>query len=143
MEKRATVTLITDNENIVFIKRKKRDDDPWSGHIAFPGGYVKEGESDLEASKRECDEEIGFTPSVPRFHGRFSTHIKKLEVSAFVSVENVFHEYRAGNEVDSVFILNLKEMEESRTSFDFPCYHAKDYEIWGLTYRILQSYFSE
>ena len=32
----------------------------WSGQVAFPGGHVEEGETDEDAVRRECEEEVGF-----------------------------------------------------------------------------------
>ena len=43
---------------VLFIKRAARDGDPWSGHVAFPGGK-NEGESDMACAARETLEEVG------------------------------------------------------------------------------------
>lgn len=141
--RRAAVTLITDSRKIVFIKRKERQDDPWSGHIAFPGGFVKDGESDLDASRRECMEEIGFMPSKSEYFGQFRPHIREMLVSVFVDIEDISMEFKAGDEVERVFVLERKDLVPSFTELKFPCYKAEGYEIWGLTYRILMDYFSK
>ncbi|MBI2520107.1 MAG: CoA pyrophosphatase [Bdellovibrio sp.] len=45
---------------ILFIKRAERFDDPWSGHMAFPGGRRdKEDKTIAETAVRETLEEIG------------------------------------------------------------------------------------
>ena len=45
---------------ILFIRRSHRQGDPWSGHLAFPGGRLeKEDASPREAAERETLEEIG------------------------------------------------------------------------------------
>lgn len=45
---------------MLFIQRAAHDRDPWSGHMAFPGGRVDpEDRSPLEAAVRETMEEIG------------------------------------------------------------------------------------
>jgi len=44
---------------VLFIKRSAREGDPWSGHVAFPGGKREGGESDMECAVRETREEVG------------------------------------------------------------------------------------
>jgi 8-oxo-dGTP pyrophosphatase MutT (NUDIX family) len=45
---------------VLFIKRSERLGDPWSGHMAFPGGRRDPVDRDLLATAlRETDEEIG------------------------------------------------------------------------------------
>eukprot|EP00184_Porphyridium_aerugineum_P008799 CAMPEP_0184691446 /NCGR_PEP_ID=MMETSP0313-20130426/300_1 /TAXON_ID=2792 /ORGANISM="Porphyridium aerugineum, Strain SAG 1380-2" /LENGTH=511 /DNA_ID=CAMNT_0027149165 /DNA_START=483 /DNA_END=2018 /DNA_ORIENTATION=- len=48
-----------DQLEMLFIKRAPRNNDPWSGHIALPGGRADAGETDYETSIRETREEIG------------------------------------------------------------------------------------
>ena len=44
---------------VLLIRRAEREGDPWSGHMAFPGGHIEAGESPLEAAIRETEEEVG------------------------------------------------------------------------------------
>ena len=45
---------------ILFIKRSVREGDPWSGHIAFPGGRAEPGDRSLaDVAVREVSEEVG------------------------------------------------------------------------------------
>jgi len=44
---------------VLFIKRAMRPRDTWAGHVAFPGGWGKEGELDLDTMIRESHEELG------------------------------------------------------------------------------------
>ena len=43
---------------MLFIRRAIRKNDVWSGHIAFPGGYLDGNENDFEACIREVKEEM-------------------------------------------------------------------------------------
>jgi 8-oxo-dGTP pyrophosphatase MutT (NUDIX family) len=44
----------------LLIRRAEREDDPWSGHVALPGGREEPGDSDLlVTARRETHEEIG------------------------------------------------------------------------------------
>ncbi|KAA8497434.1 hypothetical protein FVE85_1163 [Porphyridium purpureum] len=44
---------------VLFIQRAARSDDPWSGHLALPGGKRDGGETDLDTAIRETLEEVG------------------------------------------------------------------------------------
>ncbi|MBW2230405.1 MAG: CoA pyrophosphatase [Deltaproteobacteria bacterium] len=45
---------------IVFIERARRDGDPWSGQMAFPGGRMESGDpTSRAAAERETFEEVG------------------------------------------------------------------------------------
>ncbi|KAI8847019.1 hypothetical protein BC829DRAFT_397337 [Chytridium lagenaria] len=52
------VKSCTDVE-VFHIRRALNPGDIWSGHMAFPGGRVDKGETDLEAAVRETMEEVG------------------------------------------------------------------------------------
>jgi ADP-ribose pyrophosphatase YjhB (NUDIX family) len=47
-------TIIQKDSQILLVKRKK---EPFKGFLAFPGGFVNEGERIEDAAKREAKEE--------------------------------------------------------------------------------------
>lgn len=63
-EKRASTALILRGgavgPELFLIRRAEAPDDPWSGHMAFPGGRVEDDDADLAATAiRETREETG------------------------------------------------------------------------------------
>lgn len=51
---------VDDRIEILMIKRAEHDRDPWSGHVALPGGRVEPGDASLEdTALRETFEETG------------------------------------------------------------------------------------
>ena len=57
---------VSDTE-LLFIQRATRHGDPWSGHMAFPGGRHEDNDrSPFETAERETSEEIGLDLGVAR-----------------------------------------------------------------------------
>ena len=47
------------NAELLFIRRAERVGDPWSGHVAFPGGRRDDADTSLElTARRETREEL-------------------------------------------------------------------------------------
>lgn len=61
--KQAAVAAVFRQEEeleLLFIRRAEHPRDPWSGHMAFPGGRVSPADPDpLAAARRETQEEVG------------------------------------------------------------------------------------
>ena len=56
----AVVVTAGPDSAILFVKRQERSGDPWSGHMAFPGGFMASDEHDIETTAvRETFEETG------------------------------------------------------------------------------------
>ena len=63
---RSAVAVVLDSDtfsdaSVLMIKRAEHKDDPWSGHMAFPGGRKeKSDKAIIDTATREMHEELGF-----------------------------------------------------------------------------------
>lgn len=152
----AVVAILRPGEagaEILFIHRAEDPRDPWSGHMAFPGGKVDSKDADaLAAAKRETLEEIGvelddFAERIGRLsdvaaigRGRPINMVITPFVFAAASVPSLTpnHEVAAVVWVPASFLAdpgNRETMEYQRAglSLELPCYRYRDHLIWGLT----------
>jgi 8-oxo-dGTP pyrophosphatase MutT (NUDIX family) len=77
--------------DILFIKRAEYPGDPWSGHLALPGGRRHAGDPDLQTTAiRETREEVGFVLLPEALLGQLddlspvSPHLPQIVVRPFV-----------------------------------------------------------
>lgn len=125
-----------------------------SGQIAFPGGAVEEGEALDAAAVREAEEEVGIPAGHVELIGRLDDLITNsgFLVAPFVGVITERIDYvLQESEVDEVFevpveaLLQPEQPEVRYVAFrkrQYPAYFYRyeQYEIWGLTGRILKSF---
>jgi 8-oxo-dGTP pyrophosphatase MutT (NUDIX family) len=143
--------------SMLFIKRPESDIDAFSGHMAFPGGKMKEGdEGKLATAVRETMEEIGVD-----LHkcGRVIGELDDINPNNYIVTP-----YISMLKEDVSIVPNLCEVE---TAVWIPVKHLKDernfavrwrerdgilvedyaysfekYIIWGMTGRILHRFLS-
>ncbi len=146
--------------DLFFIQRAEHPDDPWSGHIAFPGGRRDPEDASLLATAiRETREEVGIDlslehylarlPDVPAFLRAKRTG---LVVTPFVFAIPNDVPIVPNVEVASTLWVPLATLArgEGKSSFkldyegqsyDLPCMHLEPGRprLWGLTYRMLET----
>lgn len=161
LARRAAVAILircgsSGEPELFFIQRSEYEGDPWSGHIAFPGGREEKGdESLLETAVRETLEETGID-----LRGRSellgvlddlrprAVRLPAVVVRPFVFAVASVDEPVLSPEVAGAFWVPLPvlldrsvwrdarvkagDIEISRFAF-----HHQGYVIWGMTERIL------
>ena len=144
---------------LLFIERAVRPEDPWSGHMAFPGGRRQVDDADLASTAcRETLEEVGFEPKallgrLDDFSGARGPAIPHLRVAAFVfeaperPIVLPSAEVQSAVWVPLTWILQAESVAEhvaqrSERVERFPAFRYERYLVWGLTYRILRGFFS-
>ena len=167
-EPHASVALVlregaSRSAEILFIERAEKEGDPWSGHMAFPGGRVDlPGESPEQAAVRETLEEVGLSLGgaerlgrLDDLQGRHAGRTPGMVISAFV-----YHLVAPGelvkqaSEVREAFWVPVRHLIEpdrqvrrafqGTGSFEFPGIVVGEpdrHVVWGLTYRFLEVFF--
>ncbi len=134
---------------LLVIRRSENEHDPWSGHMALPGGGLEPGdESAYDTARRETLEEVGIDLDEGRFLGRLDdVGPRRLPGQLVVSTVVVAIDAEPGpldpREVVEAFWVPVDHLVDETVEIpDFPgswpALTYKDrYVIWGLTHRIL------
>ncbi len=149
-----------DGPELFFIRRAEHPTDPWSGHIAFPGGRRDPGDPSLLATAiRETREEVGIDldrehliarlPDVPAFTRSKRGH---LVVTPFVFALPGDVPVAPNGEVAETLWVPLQKLAqgEGRGTFEWtwddktltlPCIRLDpgQHVLWGMTYRMLET----
>ncbi len=155
----AVAALVTPGPEpaILFIRRRERVGDPWSGQMALPGGFSSPADGSLETTaRRETEEETGIvladsgvllgalddvSPRTP--------YLPPLVVRPYVFLVPGELAAHAGPEVEAVVWLRVRDLFDPglrrpfQVSFsgavrEFESIVVQSYTIWGLTERVLQ-----
>jgi 8-oxo-dGTP pyrophosphatase MutT (NUDIX family) len=150
---------------LLLIRRARDERDPWSGHMALPGGHHERGDPDLVATAlRETLEEVGLQLD------REAEWIGALERARAVGGRGPGFEIQPlvfaltrqlqdvelvpnPREVDAIVWARLDDLllPAAHTSFtysaggeprQFPAFDVNGHVVWGLTYRILKNLLS-
>lgn len=148
---------LPDGLAVLMIKRAEREGDPWSGHMAFPGGRKDPADrNSLATAKRETAEEIGLEVE---HHARLITRLSdvithpRLRGGPMVITPYVFqlrslpelvpnHEVAATVWVPLAFLAERANRQKMRWApngvpIELPCYLYGEYRIWGLSLLML------
>ena len=159
---RAAVALIlraADPLEVLLIKRAVFENDPWSGHMALPGGREEDVDGSLsDTARRETREETGLVLPPDALLGRLpvvsaqSARVSRFHISPFVfGVPGDAKAWVASREVDTLFWVPVSHLSDPavRTTVripllgntrEFPALEIEGQTVWGLTYRILNRF---
>ena len=153
----AVVLRARDPLELLLIKRATSERDPWSGHMALPGGRRDDRDADLLATaRRETLEETGVNLAESGSPlGRLedvapaSPRLPRLTISPFVFwVPQDVEAQVASREIERVYWVSVDVLRDPARHGDveiplpggsrrFPAFHVVGEHVWGLTHRIL------
>ena len=156
----AAVLRVTDEVDVLFIKRAEAAHDPWSGHVAFPGGRHEPADLTLQDTAiRETREEL----SLDLTHGRMLGQLDDLSPRAaglpaivirpFVALVSADVRFELSREVAAAFWVPLSQLRAIEANVEherivdgvgarFPAYAVQGHVVWGLTERIVRQLLS-
>ena len=159
---RAAVALVlagpAPSPRFLLVERARLAGDPWSGHLALPGGRAQAGDRDLRATaERETREEVGLDLGVARFLGRLDDahgYVQPIAVATFVYHAPDEGAPAASPEIERSAWIDLARLyapERQDTivvpwrgeALALPAVRVLDVPgapvLWGLTYRLIDT----
>ncbi len=163
---RAAVAMVLeardDDAYLLFIQRAERTGDPWSGQMAFPGGFWSSLDREpADTAIRETLEEIGLDlqaqarpiARLDDLQGVARGRELPLIITPFLFELRGTAELRLNYEVQGTLWVplgylmddgNVGEMEYAIPGGDspmrLPAYRYRERTIWGLTFRMLRNF---
>lgn len=147
---------------VLLIRRAERPGDPWSGHMAFPGGHHEPGDVDLRATAmRETLEEVALDLREHEYlgqldevnataRGRFvgmtiTPHVFALSDAPLVLRPNYEVAELLWGSVGKMFrgeVDAVKEISYGAEKLSLPAFRVQDQLVWGMTHGMLRSLFA-
>jgi len=147
VESASVAIILRPGPDMLWIRRAENPNDPWSGHMGFPGGRAESGDRDTRrTAERETLEEIGIKlETCADYLGTLDEiQVRKLNFKLVPHVFWLKEEEPActldAKEVHSIHWIGMAHLTDpaNRTNFNsYPAIRFDDRVIWGLSYRIL------
>lgn len=150
-----SVVLVPSPDAVLLIRRAERPGDPWSGHMALPGGRREPADADLvETAIRETQEEVGLTLDRASLLGSLDDVVPRTPMLPPVAVRPYVFALPGrppltpNPEVAAVRWVHLDHLLHPETYYsarleirgehrDVPAYRLDEAIVWGMTERIL------
>lgn len=140
--------------SLLLVRRAERTGDPWSGHMALPGGHAEPGDLDLlHTARRETLEEVGLDLSEAELLGTLDD-IMPMRSSQISVRPFVFWAARAKEPVLSAEVAealwvplarltsgalrDTRRVQVGESSLEVPAYVIEERVVWGMTFRLLE-----
>ena len=147
---------VVDEPELLFIKRAEAKHDPWSGHMAFPGGRQEPADQSLQATAmRETFEELSLDLACGQILGQLddlaprSPVLPPVIIRPFVALVAPDVSFVLSREVAAVFWVPLSQLRATNAHTEqeiavngvrtrLPAYAVHGHVVWGLTERIVR-----
>jgi 8-oxo-dGTP pyrophosphatase MutT (NUDIX family) len=141
--------------SLCLIRRARWDTDPWSEHIALPGGRRSGDETAAATAVRELREEVGLVVAeaalapLPRLRIRLAGRERLLLLDAFSCAlgDALLPSLHAGPEIDQAFWLPVSALWDLASATHnvlddgqtlvYPAIRIPEGVIFGITWRVL------
>jgi 8-oxo-dGTP pyrophosphatase MutT (NUDIX family) len=151
------IIIAPDPDSILLIRRAERAGDPWSGHMALPGGRREPGDLDLLATAiRETSEEVGIQLSSEQLVGTLEDVVPRtpvlppVAVRPYVFLSRLRPPILLNSEVTSTSWVPLTHLFRPDTHHTVrldvagqsrlvQAFELPDGIVWGMTERILSA----
>lgn len=157
----AAVVRYVREPEVLLIRRTEHPGDPWSGHMAFPGGRHEQGDPDLRATAvRETREEVGVDLAahaeplgqLDEFQALGRGAPVDLAIVPFVFALHTEVALAPNDEVAEAMWAPLGPMLRGEVAavrpyvwhgkeVALPAFRVGEHLVWGLTYRMLETLF--
>lgn len=152
----AVLRVVDGEPELLFIKRAELERDPWSGHMAFPGGRLEPGDASLEVTAvRETQEELALDLTQGRMLGRLddlaprNLSLPPIIIRPFVAIVEPDVTFTPSEEVAATFWVPLARLRHDSSKAEhvieingsratFPAFRVEQHIVWGLTERIVR-----
>jgi 8-oxo-dGTP pyrophosphatase MutT (NUDIX family) len=142
--------------SVLLVRRSEREGDPWSGHMALPGGHAQPEDADLlHTARRETLEEVGIDLGDAELLGQLDDvspmRSSDMAVRPFVFWAETPQSVTLSAEVaEAVWVpldalasdalRSTREVEVRGSTLCVPAYVIEERVVWGMTYHLLERF---
>lgn len=141
--------------SVLLVRRAERESDPWSGHMALPGGHAEPDDGDLlVTARRETLEEVGLDLRDAELLGTLDDVMpmrsSQISVRPFVFWSSGIAQPQLSAEVTETIWVPLSQLASGAlrgtgrvrvgaATLEVPAFVIEERVVWGMTFRLLES----